>query len=210
MDVRAPALIAALLAALAGCVEQTPPLTVTVAVAPVVPAAVETPMGPLAVSAARLDVAAVELVPCATATAWRFVVGVAHAHGGEGEAGLAAAVDGAIDPLAGPRTLAAIAVPPGERFCGLRVVPGAGVAVGLAGTVVGARHDWSSAALAGPPLPVAPFGLDAANRAATVTLHVELALWTADLPPGDEAAQARVIAANALAALSATVEGGAR
>ncbi|MCB9527015.1 MAG: hypothetical protein H6703_03680 [Myxococcales bacterium] len=205
---RAPALIAAALL-LAGCVEQTAPLTVTVAVAPVVPAAVETPMGSLAVSAARLDVAAVELVPCATATAWRFV-GVAHAHGGEGDAGLSAAVDGAIDPLAGPRTLAAIAVPPGERFCGLRVVPGAGVAVGLAGTIAGARHDWSSGALAGPPLPVAPFGLDAANRAATVTLHVELALWTADLPPGDEAAQARVIAANALAALSATVEGGVR
>lgn len=207
---RAPGLITALSLAALGCVEQTAPLTVTIAVAPRAPAVVETPLGPLAVSAARLDVAAVELVPCETAVAWRWLIGVARAHGGGEAAGLTAAVEGAIDPLAGPRALAAIAVPPGERFCALRVVPGEGVAVGLSGTIAAARHDWAAPALAGPPLPVPPFALDAAARTATVTLHVDLALWAADLPAGDAAAQARGVAANALAGLWATVEGGAR
>lgn len=190
---------------LAGCVEQSPGLTVTVEVAPVARAAVETPMGSLAVDEAWLTVAAVELVPCAvTARRWWWPIGVAHAHG-EVEGTLRVVVDAPIEPLAGRQTLGVIAAPPDLSICGLRLDLGDAPAVRLAGTIGGARHAWLAAPEAGAPLPVAAFTLDEERPAATVALRVDVADWVADLPT-DPAAQAAVVAANAVAGLYATAE----
>lgn len=190
---------------LAGCVEQSPGLTVTVEVAPVARAAVDTPMGTLALDEAWLTVAAVELVPCTvTARRWWWPIGVARAHG-EVEGTLRVVVDAPIEPLAGPQTLGAIAVPPDLSVCGLRLDLGDAPAVRLAGTIDGTRYAWLAAPELGAPLPMGALALDEERRAATVTLRVDVADWVADLPT-DIAAQAAVVAANAVAGLYATVE----
>lgn len=193
---------------LAGCVEQSPGLTVTIEVAPVARGVVETPIGALAIDEAWLTLAAVELVPC-TVTArrwWQALVGVAQAHGEVEGGGLRVVVDAPIEPLAGAQTLGVIAVPPDLSICGLRLDLGDAPAVRLAGTVDDAPHAWLAAAEAGAPLPMGALTLDRGRRAATVALRVDVADWVADLPTSDAAAQAATLAANAVAGLYVTVD----
>lgn len=197
----------------AGCVEQEPGLVVIVRVDPEPVATLALPEGSLAVERAVLFLGRVELVPCDTALAgswFGWLVGAAHAHG-EGEAGaLSVAVDAVDARVDEARELARIAVSPGLSICALHLGVGEGTGIGLVGRVDGAARDWLGEFESAPRLPVPPLTLDADRREVTVTLRFALGDWAADVPAGSEAAQARALAANAAAAITAQVEPEAR
>ncbi len=206
----APARVAVTLAAvtLAACVEQEPPLTVSVQVEARAAARLTLPEGALAVDRALLLAGAVELVPCDEALAGRhplrWLLGEARAHGQEGGGGLSMVVEpiDGLDPLA--REIARIEVPPDLTLCGLRLGAGDDDGVALAGRVDGVERSWVGRFEGALRLPFPAVALDASRRTMTITLRFAVEDWVAGLP-ADDGARGRALAANAGATMSVEV-----